>query len=122
MPRTLATQRLAGKTLHYDVEVKGIKTKSVPELNDEWVKELGQEGMNTLDDLRTRIREGMEHEKKHQAEHRVKEELLQQLTDEIPDRRADDAGGERDRPAAGARLALADRRRDCGPKTSSAWT
>ena len=56
-------KRLAGKTLHYEVEVKGIKTKTVPELNDEWVKELGQEGMNTLDDLRARMREGMEHEK-----------------------------------------------------------
>ena len=77
-------QRLAGKTLHYEVEIKGIKTKSVPELNDEWVKELAQEGMETLDDLRARIREGIEHEKKHQAEHKSKEELLQQLTTKFP--------------------------------------
>jgi trigger factor len=73
-------KRLAGKTLHYEVEVKGIKTKSVPELNDEWVKELGQEEINTLDELKSRVRESIEHEKKHQAEHKSKEELLQQLT------------------------------------------
>jgi trigger factor len=73
-------KRLAGKTLHYDVEVKGIKTKSVPELNDEWVKELGQDELNTLDELRARIREGIEHEKKHQAEHKTKEAILEQLT------------------------------------------
>jgi trigger factor len=73
--------RLAGKTLHYDVEVKGIKTKTMPELDDEWVKELGQEGMNTLDELRARIRSGMEGEKRHQSEQRLKEELLRQLTD-----------------------------------------
>jgi trigger factor len=48
------------------------------------VKELAQEGMNTLDDLRGRIRDGMEHEKKHQAEHKVKEEVLQQLTTKFP--------------------------------------
>ncbi len=89
-------KRLAGKTLHYDVEVKGIKTKSVPELNDEWVKELGQEDMDTLDDLRARIREGMEHEKKHQAEHKMKEELLQQLTTKFPIDVPTHAGGERD--------------------------
>jgi trigger factor len=83
-PEDFGEQRLAGKTLHYEVEVKGIKTKSVPELNDEWVKELGQEGMNTLDELRARMREGMEHEKKHQAEHRIKEELLRQLTEKFP--------------------------------------
>jgi len=77
-------KRLAGKTLHYDVEIKGIKTKSVPELNDEWVKDLGQEGMATLDDLRARIREGIEHEKKHQAEHKIKEDILHQLTTKFP--------------------------------------
>lgn len=77
-------KRLAGKTLHYEVAVKGIKTKSVPELNDEWVKDLGQNDLNTMDDLRARIREGMEHEKKHQAEHKIKEELLAQLTAKFP--------------------------------------
>jgi trigger factor len=77
-------KRLAGKTLHYEVEIKGIKTKSTPELNDEWVKELGQENLATLDDLRARVRSGIEHEKKHQAEHRTKEELLQQLTTKFP--------------------------------------
>jgi len=73
-------KRLAGKTLHYEVEVKAIKTKSVPELNDEWVKELGQEDIQSLEQLRTRVRESVEHEKKHQAEHKIKEELLLQLT------------------------------------------
>ena len=77
-------QRLAGKTLHYEVEVKGIKTKTMPELDDEWVKELGQEGMNTLEELRARVRSGMEHEKQHQAEQRSKEDLLRQLTDKYP--------------------------------------
>jgi trigger factor len=77
-------QRLAGKTLHYEVEVKGVKTKTMPELNEEWVKELNQEGMNTPEDLRTRVRSGMEHEKQHQAEQRIKEELLRQLTDKYP--------------------------------------
>jgi trigger factor len=83
-PEDFGDKRLAGKTLHYDVEVKGIKTKQVPELNDEWVKDLGQDGLNTLDELRTRIREGMEHEKKHHAEHHVKEDILQQLTTKFP--------------------------------------
>lgn len=77
-------KRLAGKTLHYEVEVKGIKTKFVPELNDEWVKELAQEGLTTVDDVRARVREGIEHEKKHQTEHRTKEELLLQLTTKFP--------------------------------------
>ncbi len=76
--------RLAGKTLHYDVEIKGIKTKSVPEMNDEWVKDLGQEKMETLDDLRARIRENMVHEKTHQSEHRVKDLIVHELTTKFP--------------------------------------
>ena len=83
-PEDFGDKRLAGKTLHYDVEVKAIKNKQVPELNDEWVKDLGQDDLNTLDELKTRIREGMEHERMHQAEHKVKEEILQQLTTKFP--------------------------------------
>lgn len=79
-----ADKRLAGKTLHYDVEVQGIKTKLVPELNDDWVKELGQPEMSTVEELRTGIRVGMTVERKHQSEHKVKEELLQQLTAKFP--------------------------------------
>jgi trigger factor len=83
-PEDFGEKRLAGKTLHYEVEVKSIKLKSVPELSDEWVKELGQENLNTVDDLRARVREGMEHEKRHQAEHKAKDELLRQLTEKFP--------------------------------------
>ena len=83
-PEDFGEKRLAGKTLHYEVEVKSVKLKSVPELNDEWVKELGQEDLKTLDDLRARLREGMEHEKRHQAEHKAKDELLRQLTEKFP--------------------------------------
>ncbi len=62
-----------------------------------------------MDDLRARVREGMEHEKKHQAEHSIKEELLQQLTDKFPIDVPTLLVENVDRPAAGARLALADR-------------
>ena len=77
-PEDFGDQRLAGKTMHYKVHIKGIKTKQVPELNDEFAKQMGEE-FTTLDALKTRIREGMEHEKKHQAEHREKDKLVEEL-------------------------------------------
>src|SRR5262249_52407025 len=40
-PTDYNEQRLAGKTLVYKVQVKGIKKKSVPELDDAFAKELG---------------------------------------------------------------------------------
>ncbi len=73
-----ADKRLAGKTLTYEVTVKGIKTRTVPELNDEFAKELSTD-FNTVDDLRNRIRENMKAEKEHEAEHQGKDKLVEEL-------------------------------------------
>jgi trigger factor len=71
-------ERLAGKTVHYKVTVKGLKKKSLPELNDDFAKELGAD-LNTFDELRTRIRESLQAEKDHQAEHKAKDKLVEDL-------------------------------------------
>jgi trigger factor len=71
-------KRLAGKTIHYKVTVRGIKKKITPELNDDFAKELGA-NLNSVDELRTRIREGMVAEKEHQAEHKAKDKLVEDL-------------------------------------------
>ena len=73
-----ADKRLAGKTMTYEVGVKGIKTKSVPELNDDFAKELGAE-FATLEELRNRLRENMKAEKLHEAEHRGKDQIVEEL-------------------------------------------
>ena len=83
-----ADKRLAGKILTYEVTVKGIKTRTVPEINDEFAKELSAD-FNTVDDLRTRLRENMQAERQHEAEHqgkdKVVEELLQRNDFPVPD-------------------------------------
>jgi trigger factor len=83
-----ADKRLAGKTLTYEVTVKGIKTRTVPELNDDFAKELSAD-FTTVDDLRTRLRENMQAERQHEAEHqgkdKVVEELLQRNDFPVPD-------------------------------------
>jgi len=53
----LCEPKLAGKTVSYSVEVKAIKKRIVPELTDEFAKELGQ--YESLADLESRIREHM---------------------------------------------------------------
>ncbi len=47
-------KRLAGKTMTYEVTIKGIKTRSVPEPNDEFAKELSAD-FATYEDLRNRL-------------------------------------------------------------------
>ena len=76
-PEDFSDKRLAGKTLSYTVKVHGIKTKSLPELNDQFAKELGE--FANLDEVRQRIREGMLAERKHTAEREAKDKLVAEL-------------------------------------------
>ena len=71
-------RRLAGKTFVYTLAVKAIKRKQLPELTDDFAKEVGPE-FQTVDDLRKRVREGMEGEKQHAAEHEAKEKMVDEL-------------------------------------------
>jgi len=71
-------KRLAGKTMTYDVDVKAIKTRSVPEPSDEFAKELSND-FTTYDDLRNRIRQNMKAEKEHEAEHQGKDKIVDEL-------------------------------------------
>ena len=70
-------QRLAGKTFTYTVKVQSIKQKTVPELDDQFATQLGE--FKTLEEVRKRIREGMESERKHAAEHEAKDKLVAEL-------------------------------------------
>jgi trigger factor len=86
-PADTQDKRLAGKTFTYTVKVQSIKQKSLPELNDEFAKQLGE--FQTIDDVRKAIREQIESERKHQAQHEAKDklvgELIQRNDFEVPD-------------------------------------
>ena len=77
-PEDFSDKRLAGKTISYEAHIKGIKHKNVPELNDDFAKELSSD-LNSLDDLRKRLRENMEREKQHEAEHQGKDKIVDEL-------------------------------------------
>ncbi len=76
-PADFSDQRLAGKTFTYTVKVQAIKQKTLPELNDQFAKELGE--FSSIEEVRKRIREQMEAERKHHAEHEAREKLLGEL-------------------------------------------
>ena len=76
-PEDAQDKRLAGKTLEYTVQIKGIKKKVVPELSDDFAKELGD--FKSLDELRTRIRQQIEAQKRHEIEHTAKDKLVEEL-------------------------------------------
>jgi len=76
-PQDFSDQRLAGKTLTYTVKVQTIKQKNLPELNEEFVKQLGE--FKDLAEVRQKIREGMEADRKREAERQAKDKLVAEL-------------------------------------------
>jgi trigger factor len=59
------------------VKVLSLKQKSLPELTDDFAKELGE--FTSIEDVKKRIRENMEEEKRHTAEHEAKDKLVAEL-------------------------------------------
>jgi len=76
-PQDFSDQRLAGKTFTYTAKVGAIKQKNLPELNDAFAKELGE--FASLDEVRQKVREGMEAERKHDAERQAKDKIVTEL-------------------------------------------
>ncbi len=76
-PADYPDAKLAGKKFHYSVDVLGIKTKKLPELNDEFAKDVSD--ATSLDDLKTKIREGLEHERDHRQKELQREKIIAEL-------------------------------------------
>jgi trigger factor len=85
-PSDYAIAELAGTTVSYDVVVKALRKRIVPELDDEFAKDLGE--FASLEALRARVREDLEHEAKHEADREIRAALMKQLaarvTFEVP--------------------------------------
>jgi trigger factor len=71
-------KRLAGTMFSYTVKVQALKQKALPELNDDFAKELGND-FQTIDQVKQRIREQMETEKRQGVEREGKEKLMADL-------------------------------------------
>jgi len=76
-PADYPDPKLAGKKFHYAVEVLGIKTKKLPDLNDDFAKDVSD--AKTLDELKTKVREGLEHQRDHKRKELLHERVLAEL-------------------------------------------
>ncbi len=73
---------LAGKTVAYDVEVKAIKKRTLPDLDDEFAKEIGN--YESYADLETRVREYLANRKRRSVESETKDRLFAALAERFP--------------------------------------
>jgi trigger factor len=73
-PADYPDAKLAGKTYRYAAEVLGIKTKKLPELNDEFAKDVSDAA--TLDELKKKARDSLEHQRDHKHKELLHEKIL----------------------------------------------
>lgn len=77
-PQEFSSPALAGRTVNYNAKVKSVGNVELPEINDEWIKSL-DEGFESLDDLRAKLREDLEAVSKADADSRVRNDLIARL-------------------------------------------
>lgn len=92
-PSPYHAPELAGKPVEFKVTLKGLKKKSLPELNDEFVAELmggasmggeSEKTTKTLEGLKETIRKDLEESDKKRIEGDLKNRLLKKLVSENP--------------------------------------
>jgi trigger factor len=76
-PEDFGERQLAGKRVAYDLEVKGIKKKIEPEMNDEFAKELGP--YESLANFTQQLREHMATDKQRRVQGETTNRLLDAL-------------------------------------------
>ncbi len=76
-PADYPDPKLAGKKYHYAVEVLGIKTKKLPELNDDFAKDVSDAA--TLEELKKKVHEGLEHQRDHKHKELLHEKVLAEI-------------------------------------------
>jgi trigger factor len=73
---------LAGKEVEYAVELQSIKIKKIPELNDDFAKDVGQ--FTSLEELRSKIRSDLTARKELVARSQMQEKLLDLVIEKNP--------------------------------------
>ena len=79
-PEEYHAEDLAGKPATFKVTVHEIKGKELPELDDEFAKDVDEEA-ETLADLKEKIKTRLENDKKHQAEHTVRDTVVEKASE-----------------------------------------
>ena len=78
-PEEYHATELAGKPAVFKVTLHEIKGKELPELDDEFAKDVDDE-VETLDALKEKIKSRLEHDKKHEGEHHIQDTLVEKVT------------------------------------------
>jgi trigger factor len=80
-PADYAVKEMADTDVTYSVKVKDVRRKVLPELDDEFAKDLG--AFDSLATLRDKVRADLEEEARDSATRQVRSAILKQLSDRV---------------------------------------
>ncbi len=78
IPEESPNADLAGKEIDFNLELKSVMEKELPELTDEFASSLHKD-VSDLDELKEKIREGIKSEKETEEDEEVKMKIVQKL-------------------------------------------
>jgi trigger factor len=78
-PEEYGQERLAGKTVKFELTPRFVRKKELPELDNEFARDLGD--YQTLDELKDAVRKSIFQEKQYAAQQEAKEQLIDRLVE-----------------------------------------
>ena len=79
LPASYPDEAAAGKEATFDITVKDVRRRTLPELNDDFARSVA--AVDSFDELRAKIREALEGIARHAAEHTVQDRLIEQVVE-----------------------------------------
>ncbi len=80
-PQDYRVEDVKGKTAHFKLHLKGLKKKLIPELNEDFAKEVGSQ---TVDELRGKVKADLERAQKSKAQVEERDALHKALIERNP--------------------------------------
>ncbi len=81
IPKNKEKGEFSGQKINFDIEMVSVMERDLPEINDDFAKSFP--GIEDLNQLKEKIREGMEKEKKAKEKERVKMKVLEGIKEEV---------------------------------------
>ena len=74
---------LKGKDVTFKVKVNEVKTRVLPDINEDFFKDLGYDDVKTEAELKTKIKEDIKHRKEHQIDDEFVDKLLEKASENM---------------------------------------
>jgi trigger factor len=81
-PADYPEKTIAGKTIHYSLDVENVNEKRLPEIDDEFAKDLGD--FSSLSDLREKIKKDLTQAKTNQQRGQLQDQAIGKLIEKNP--------------------------------------